>query len=164
MMVLTSSAAQVRQHAVNAAVLGYGQGLAPCQGAAEHVHHCTCPASKQEEFFRSSSSTFPTDQPSKEPIAPPAVLTHSVACFNHTGTDHHFHFGYWVSAAAAVASQDLQWYKQHLEPAVKSLIRDYANNDAADPLLPFARHKDFYMGHSWASGLQLSQVMFYYSK
>lgn len=74
-----------------------------------------------------------------------------------TGTDHHFHFGYWVSAAAAVAARDLPWYRQHLEPAVKALIRDYANNDAADPLLPFARHKDWYMGHSWASGLQPSQ-------
>jgi endoglucanase Acf2 len=59
------------------------------------------------------------------------------------GTDHHFHYGYWVAAAAAVASQDLPWYRAHLEPAVKALVRDYANNDNSDPVFPFARHKDW---------------------
>lgn len=61
------------------------------------------------------------------------------------GTDHHFHYGYWVAAAAAVASQDLAWYKAHLEPAVQALVRDYANNDKSDPVLPFARHKDWWV-------------------
>lgn len=76
--------------------------------------------------------------------------------FSRTGTDHHFHYGYWVAAAAAVASQNPAWYRTYLAPAVKALVRDYANNDKADPLFPFARHKDWYMGHSWAAGLQLS--------
>jgi len=76
--------------------------------------------------------------------------------FSRTGTDHHFHYGYWVGAAAAVASQNLAWYRSYLEPGIKALLRDYANNDKSDPVLPFARHKDWYMGHSWASGLQLS--------
>jgi endoglucanase Acf2 len=60
-----------------------------------------------------------------------------------TGTDHHFHFGYFVSAAAAVASQNLAWYTTYLEPAIKALIRDYANNDGTDTMFPFARHKDW---------------------
>lgn len=59
------------------------------------------------------------------------------------GTDHHFHYGYWVGAAAAVASQNPAWYKTYLEPAIKALIRDFANNDKTDPLFPFARHKDW---------------------
>ena len=67
------------------------------------------------------------------------------------GTDHHFHYGYFVGAAAAVASQNPGWYKAYLEPAVKALIRDYANNNKADNMFPFARHKDWYTG--WWRGV-----------
>lgn len=59
------------------------------------------------------------------------------------GTDHHFHYGYWVGAAAAIASQNMAWYKAFLEPGIKVLLRDFANNDKSDPVLPFARHKDW---------------------
>jgi hypothetical protein len=78
-------------------------------------------------------------------LAAPTHLqrNHNAACARFAGTDHHFHFGYWVAAAAAIAARDLPWYRAHLEPAVKALIRDYANNDANDPVFPFARHKDW---------------------
>lgn len=79
-----------------------------------------------------------------------------VEFFSRTGTDHHFHYGYWVSAAAAVAAEDPAWYRQNLEPYVTTLVRDYANNDKDDPFFAYARHKDWYMGHSWAAGLQSS--------
>jgi endo-1,3(4)-beta-glucanase len=63
--------------------------------------------------------------------------------FSRTGTDHHFHFGYWVVAAAAVAAEDLAWYQNNLATYINTLIRDYANNDKNDVLFPYARHKDW---------------------
>jgi endo-1,3(4)-beta-glucanase len=38
-------------------------------------------------------------------------------------------------------------------PALRHLIRDIANPSASDPLYPQHRHKDWFVGHSWASGL-----------
>ena len=32
-------------------------------------------------------------------------------------------------------------------------VRDFANPSATDEYFPVARHKDFYIGHSWASGI-----------
>ncbi len=32
-------------------------------------------------------------------------------------------------------------------------MRDYANPSASDPYFPYARHKDWYCGHSWSGGL-----------
>lgn len=36
---------------------------------------------------------------------------------------------------------------------METFIRDICNPDPTDPDFPFARHKDFFDGHSWASGL-----------
>ena len=36
---------------------------------------------------------------------------------------------------------------------METIIRDFCNPDPTDPDFPFARHKDFFDGHSWASGL-----------
>ena len=32
-------------------------------------------------------------------------------------------------------------------------VRDIANPSMADQYFPVVRHKDFYIGHSWASGI-----------
>jgi len=66
--------------------------------------------------------------------------------------DHHFHYGYFLYAAAAVGRKDPAWLKQWA-PAIAHLIRDIANPSADDPLYPPQRFKDWYVGHSWASGL-----------
>lgn len=34
-----------------------------------------------------------------------------------------------------------------------NLIRDIASPSAQDPYFPPTRHKDWYLGHSWAQGL-----------
>ena len=68
--------------------------------------------------------------------------------------DHHFHYGYHIYAAAAVAKFDPEWGRTHFEE-VKLLIRDFANPSPDDSLFPFVRHKDWYEGHSWASGIPL---------
>jgi endoglucanase Acf2 len=65
--------------------------------------------------------------------------------------DHHFHYGYFVFAAATVAQYDRAWADRHAA-MVELLIRDANNPDRADTRFPFLRHFDPYEGHSWASG------------
>ncbi|CAI5502053.1 unnamed protein product [Closterium sp. Naga37s-1] len=65
--------------------------------------------------------------------------------------DHHFHYGYFIYAAATVAKFDPAWRDQYRAP-LKDLMADYmsAERTAAFPRL---RHFDAYALHSWASGL-----------
>ncbi len=65
--------------------------------------------------------------------------------------DVHFHLGYFVYAAAAVAKSDSAWAAKWA-PAVNDLIRGYAN-PVHDTNFPVTRMKDWFVGHSWASGL-----------
>jgi len=65
--------------------------------------------------------------------------------------DHHFHYGYFIRAAAEVARVDPAWAAKW-GPMVKLLIRDIASTDRADKLFPYLRCFDKYAGHSWASG------------
>jgi endoglucanase Acf2 len=65
--------------------------------------------------------------------------------------DHHFHYGYFIYAAAVVAQFDPAWGKQW-GPAVEMLIRDAGNWKRDDDRFPFMRNFDPYAGHSWASG------------
>lgn len=65
--------------------------------------------------------------------------------------DHHFHYGYFIRAAAEVARLDPVWARKW-GPMVELLIRDIASAGPADPLFPRLRGFDLYAGHSWASG------------
>lgn len=65
--------------------------------------------------------------------------------------DHHFHYGYFIRAAAEVARVDPAWAVQW-GPMVQLLIRDIASPNRADPMFPYVRCFDKYAGHSWASG------------
>ncbi|MDX2016062.1 MAG: glycosyl hydrolase [Planctomycetota bacterium] len=65
--------------------------------------------------------------------------------------DHHFHYGYFIMAAAALARVDPAW-AQAYGPMVDLLIRDAANYDRADTRFPVLRAFDPYAGHSYASG------------
>ena len=65
--------------------------------------------------------------------------------------DHHFHYGYFLHAAAELARRDPAWTKQWL-PMIRLLARDIASADRRDPLFPYLRCFDIYAGHSWASG------------
>jgi endoglucanase Acf2 len=67
--------------------------------------------------------------------------------------DHHFHYGYFIKAAAEIARHDKAWAAdERWGGMVKLLIRDVASPSRADPLFPFLRCFDPYAGHSWASG------------
>ncbi|MDB6031786.1 MAG: glycoside hydrolase family 81, partial [Verrucomicrobiales bacterium] len=65
--------------------------------------------------------------------------------------DHHFHYGYFIKAAAEMARLDPAW-AQRWKGMVNLLIRDIASPDRNDRLFPFMRAMDPYAGHSWASG------------
>lgn len=65
--------------------------------------------------------------------------------------DHHFHYGYFIRAAAEVARLDPEWAKAW-GPMVELLIRDIAAFDESETLFPRLRCFDLYAGHSWASG------------
>ena len=67
--------------------------------------------------------------------------------------DHHFHYGYFVRAAAEIARADKAWAADEAWGGmVKLLIRDIASGDRKDARFPLLRCFDPYAGHSWASG------------
>ncbi|CAK3879208.1 glycoside hydrolase family 81 [Lecanosticta acicola] len=68
--------------------------------------------------------------------------------------DHHFHYGYFVYAAAVIGYLDPTWIQNTSNVDwVNTLVRDYANSITWDPYYPFSRSFDWYHGHSWAAGL-----------
>jgi endo-1,3(4)-beta-glucanase len=71
--------------------------------------------------------------------------------------DHHFHYGYWVYAAAVLADLEPDYFDSREGQVVKSwvtsLIRDFANPVENDSFFPMSRAFDWYHGHSWATGL-----------
>ncbi|MCR2825535.1 glycosyl hydrolase [Microbacterium sp. zg.Y909] len=67
------------------------------------------------------------------------------------GNDHHFHYGYFLSAAAALVAAQPQ-RAEPLREVMDALAADIAGGAAADAL-PQLRVFDPYRGHSWASGM-----------
>jgi endo-1,3(4)-beta-glucanase len=66
--------------------------------------------------------------------------------------DQHFHYGYHIYAAAVVAHFDPAWGRKYFEQ-VLLLVRSIANPSRDDKHFPLYRHKDWYRGSSWASGV-----------
>ncbi|HTN86238.1 MAG TPA: glycosyl hydrolase, partial [Sorangium sp.] len=66
--------------------------------------------------------------------------------------DHHFHYGYFLYAAAVLAKGDETWRDNYADK-VLWLVRDIANPSAKDPHFTPFRNVDWFRGHSWASGL-----------
>ena len=67
--------------------------------------------------------------------------------------DHHFHYGYFIMAAAVIARFDSDWADAGAWGGmVELLIRDAANWDRADSRFCFLRHMEPYVGYSYASG------------
>jgi endoglucanase Acf2 len=68
--------------------------------------------------------------------------------------DHHFHYGYWIRAAAEIALRDPAWAAADKWGAmVEFLIADIATTKRGSAEFPYLRNFDTYEGHSWASGL-----------
>ena len=64
--------------------------------------------------------------------------------------DHHFHYGYFIYAAAILAQYDSD-FKASYKDQVNLLVADIANYRTGEKL-PLRRNFDPYFGHSWASG------------
>lgn len=71
--------------------------------------------------------------------------------------DHHFHYGYFIHAAAVIAKVDQQfggsWANDIASDWINGLIRDVSNPSSEDTYFPVFRMFDWFHGHSWASGL-----------
>jgi hypothetical protein len=65
--------------------------------------------------------------------------------------DHHYHYGYFLRAAAAIGRYDPAWLKTHL-PIFNSLLLDVAAFDNGASGFPQLRNFNPYYGHNWADG------------
>lgn len=65
--------------------------------------------------------------------------------------DHHFHYGYFLRAAAAIGRYDRAWLDKYL-PLIDELRRDVAGLNRSSTRYPFLREFNPYQGHSWANG------------
>ncbi|EQC30729.1 hypothetical protein SDRG_11488 [Saprolegnia diclina VS20] len=67
--------------------------------------------------------------------------------------DHHYHYGYWVTAAAIANHVHPNWTRlPALNARVETLIRDVANTNRSDLAFPIFRSFDWYKGHSYSHG------------
>ena len=65
--------------------------------------------------------------------------------------DHHFHWGYFIHAAAFMEQFEPGWADQW-GSMINLLVRDAASPDRNDTLFPFLRNFSPFAGHSWANG------------
>jgi endoglucanase Acf2 len=65
--------------------------------------------------------------------------------------DHHFHWGYFIHAAAFMEQFEPGWSSKWGD-MINVLIRDAASFDRNDTQFPFLRNFSPYAGHSWANG------------
>ncbi|CAJ2504847.1 Uu.00g122410.m01.CDS01 [Anthostomella pinea] len=67
--------------------------------------------------------------------------------------DHHFHYGYFIYAAAIIGYLDASWLTKENVDYINTMVRDIANPSNTDKYFPVSRNFDWYHGHSWAHGL-----------
>ncbi|MFE6161483.1 glycosyl hydrolase [Streptomyces sp. NPDC056486] len=104
----------------------------------------------QEWFTAGGASEFSYDKDWKTLTGYPASYGSDTEL-----NDHHFHYSYYVYAAAIVAQYDQAWAADSAWGGmVKTLIKDAANPARGESAFPFLRGFDVYAGHSWASGHQ----------
>jgi endoglucanase Acf2 len=88
-------------------------------------------------------------------VAPPGTFVGVPQEYNSINAmnDHHFHYGYWIMAAAHVALRDPAWASnEKWGGMVGKVVADIANDERGRADFPFLRNFDPYEGHSWASG------------
>jgi hypothetical protein len=76
--------------------------------------------------------------------------------------DHHFHYGYFIHAAAQVALQDPAWGARYKD-AINQMVFDVANNSKINPspILKFPKERfwDAYENRGMASGMTFGDVI-----
>ena len=65
--------------------------------------------------------------------------------------DHHFHWGYFIHAAAFMEQFEPGWADKWGE-MINLLVRDAASSNRSDDKFPFLRNFNPYQGHCWANG------------
>lgn len=76
---------------------------------------------------------------------------------NGVYNDHHYHFGYWITAAAMLRKLSPDWeHMGALERVIWTLLRDVANPSEQDVYFPKFRHFSWYLGHSYSRGVMPS--------
>lgn len=73
---------------------------------------------------------------------------------NEKGNDHHFHYGYYIRAAAVLVAARPE-LREEFAPMIDEMARDIATTERTSVRFPFLRHFDPYAGHSWADGQAL---------
>lgn len=66
--------------------------------------------------------------------------------------DHHFHYGYFIGAAAAIEQMQPGWANQWGD-MLNLLVKDVANWDRTNLQFPYLRNFNPYAGHSFAAGI-----------
>lgn len=79
-----------------------------------------------------------------------------MSCLFFTISDHHYHYGYFIHAAAIIRHLDPNWRSDELVAYIDSLLRDVTNMSTNDNHFPRFRAFDWYMGHSWSQGIFVS--------
>jgi endoglucanase Acf2 len=136
---------------------GKGLGaLAQLMGSAEQVGEAEAAATldalirrRFAQWFDGAGNTrFVRDRDTGTILGYPEEYG-SVAAMN----DHHFHYGYWIMAAALLARRDPAWAAPSANgPMIEALIADIATQERNRRDFPFLRNFDPYAGHSWAGG------------
>jgi len=73
---------------------------------------------------------------------------------NGVYNDHHYHYGYWITASAILKKLDPSWSGMaQLETMVWTLLRDVANPSSDDTHFPKFRHFSWFLGHSYSHGV-----------
>ncbi len=71
--------------------------------------------------------------------------------------DHHFHYGYWIRAAADIGLLDPNWIKpEQWGGMIELLVKDIGTAERGRADFPYLRNFDPYEGHAWASGVGTS--------
>ncbi|KAI1114792.1 glycoside hydrolase family 81 protein [Nemania sp. NC0429] len=106
-----------------------------------------------EHWFQSSSGTLAAYETAWGGIINKAGSNNVYVDFgNGYYNDHHFHYGYFLHVAAVIAKFDGNWLNQH-RAVINLFARDIINPSPNDPYFPITRSRDWFAGHSWASGI-----------
>ncbi|MGB0979339.1 MAG: glycosyl hydrolase, partial [Croceimicrobium sp.] len=65
--------------------------------------------------------------------------------------DHHFHWGYFIHAAAFMEQYEPGW-AANWGPMINMLVRDAASSNRQDSHFPYLRNFSPFAGHCWANG------------
>lgn len=104
---------------------------------------------RMETWFSGQTASYFAHDPKTGSVLGYPEEYFSVSAMN----DHHFHYGYWIMAAAHLARRDPNWVAQNQWGGmVDLLIRDIATTERGRADFPFIRNFDVYEGHSWARG------------